>query len=456
MSTNYLPQSDDTTWKKRLELTQNISVNIGTGASGQVASALGVMLKNVRGFSALFFHQVKSSEPPVGTTRAFALNAILNQIGADLAAATWVAAQRGADAPTGLGVDWAMLDAHARMMVNRAVDFGLFGADHNHIPTKSKAIEPRPVPITCAGRLPATRIIPYCPVALVGVPMYAMNGQDDALARAYVAREIGRMAFWKGTWRDDVLEWYGDTKMMHRMNVFLRAKGYSQWIIDTAATLFSDVFAALTMGKAGLDLALTQAQTHATDRFYAEDQRYELNAILRPEIYIRVLELMGEAEIGKIKADVGNRLQDAYANAGQFTPYQSNGAGGSGTYANVSYQAARNELRGAAEAVYEVLQANKLQATADHAIIEAQYATNTIAWGEWDAAQPWADDPDWTEWFDILERDERQRLKEAFDRKVLDKNYHANNDDFAPIYWRKLLYARGWVMESPENTGGMP
>lgn len=452
MSINYLPQPDNTTWEKRLALTQYIDANIGAAVPDQVASALGVMVKNLRGFSAQLFRRFQTSEPPVGATRAFALNAILNQIGADLAAANWVAAQRSANAPAGLGVNWNTLDAHARQVVNQAVDAGLFGADHKTLPTLSNPAEPRPFPITHPMRVPAMRVIPYCPVALIGVPMYALNGHNDTLARAYVAREIGRLAFWKGTWRDGILGWQGHTKMIHRMNVFLRAKGYSQWIIDTAATLFADVFAALTAGKDGLDLALTQAQTRDTDRFYAEDRRYELNSALRPEIYIRVLELINHPEIAELKADLGDNLQGYYQEVGQATPYQNGG----GAYANVSFQAARNELRGAAEAVYEVLQANKLQATADHASIEAQYAANDIGWGEWDATQPWTDDPDWTEWFDILAHDERQRLKVAFARKVLDKNYHDNNSDFEPIYWRKLLYARGWVMESPENTGGMP
>ena len=80
MSINYLPQPDNTTWEKRLALTQYIDANIGAAVPDQVASALGVMVKNLRGFSAQLFRRFQTSEPPVGATRVFALNAILNQL----------------------------------------------------------------------------------------------------------------------------------------------------------------------------------------------------------------------------------------------------------------------------------------------------------------------------------------------------------------------------------------
>ena len=55
-----------------------------------------------------------------------------------------------------------------------------------------------------------------------------------------------------------------------------------------------------------------------------------------------------------------------------------------------------------------------------------------------------------------LKNDERGRLADAHRLNTLKQNYHVNDGDFAPIYWKKLLYARGWVLESPENGGGMP
>lgn len=445
MTTNNLsPLLSDAAWNQRLSIAQSFSIDT-QGAKAQIATALTLFANNLRGFSSNLFHRIKPLNAPENYTTAFALNAILDQIGLDFGLANWVAAQRSGKVTSSMMGQLEALDQAARKMVNEAVDYGLFASNYQAALTASNPIEPRPFPITYVLRSPNTRVIPYCPIALIGLPLYALGGPDDTLAKAYIAREIGRLAFWKGTWRDGVLGWHGNTKIVHRLNVHLRVKGFSQAIIDGASTIFADVFACLLMREHGLALTLVQAATRSSDRFYAEDPRYELPPELCTETYLRVLELLHDDSVGAWKATL--------AAMPQALPQPASAASG---YPNPAAQALKSEVRSAAEAIFEFLQANKPHHVIDHQALENQYQANAIAWGQWGAANTWSNTPEWENWFNELKSDERGRLADAHRLNTLKQNYHVNDGDFAPIYWKKLLYARGWVLESPENGGGMP
>jgi len=437
----------DATWDQRLRIAQSISLDT-SGVDAQIANTLNVLTHNLRGFSSNLFQRLKTLNAPENYTKAFALNAILDQIGLDFELANWVTAQRSGKVTSSVKAQQAQLtafDQAAREMVNDAVNYGLFGSDYQTAPTSPASIEPRPLPITYIMRSPSTRVVPYCPIALIGLPFYALGGPDDALPKAYIAREIGRLAFWKGTWRDGVLGWHGNTKIVHRLNVHLRVKKFSQSVIDAASSIFADVFAGLLMRENGLALALVQASTGSSDRFYAEDPRYELAPALRAEVYMRVLELLHDNNVEAWKT--------ALAAMPQALPQRADASNG---YQTASVQILPHDVRSATEEIYAFLQANKRHDLIDHQTLEEQYQANTITWGRWGAENTWSDAPKWGNWFDELKNDERGRLADAHRLGVLQKNYHEHDDDFAPIFWKKLLYARGWVLESPENGGSMP
>jgi hypothetical protein len=204
----------------------------------------------------------QSTRPPEGFTPPYGLALALRQVGFDLEVIQQAACQRlGAEPGSAEQITLDTADKLARRTLARAQPAGPYGA------------EP-PTAITYFQKSPYIAVVPYAPVALIGIPYSAVAVKRDLLA---IPHEVGHYVFWN----------------MRAGRDF--ARSLPAWVDDHpigrwTEEAFADVFAGLVAGPVGA-LSLQELLVwHGREAFLAAagDDDHPL-PILRPYLYTQAL-----------------------------------------------------------------------------------------------------------------------------------------------------------------------
>lgn len=247
-------------------------------------------------------------------TREFALNAVLQQTEIDANAISLVINDR-IKGSTELG-KLVKLDEIANNMIQSAVNGNMFDPQPSYVQetpfrtkdgivpdTNGATREPRPMPLVHFSGASKTRMNPYCPVALISLPIDLINKdpddaeQLDIWLKPALAYEVGRLIFWKGSFfepeRPAGQKFFFDRcKFSRYLGLEMQRQGFSKWIANAVSGIFADVFMTIQCGDNALGHAIRRAQPRKLDRFHGEDLRYQLPPLLRPYVSIETLKLL--------------------------------------------------------------------------------------------------------------------------------------------------------------------
>ncbi len=210
-----------------------------------------------------FFHDGFDSGqllPAMYLPQEHVLRATLDQVAFDINIIQRIACQRQETTLQGT-LDKA--DKLAQLALNVALDNGLL---------------PRCTVLTYFNKSVNIRLIPYAPVALIGIPFSAAEADSDLLA---IPHEVGHYVYHHAL---------GLAAQLHA-----RIPLYPDWINHWIEEIFADVFGALVAGPViGLsfqDILLDNAQK----KFVADDGEHPPDAI-RPFGYSKLLNQLGDTQ----------------------------------------------------------------------------------------------------------------------------------------------------------------
>ena len=160
-------------------------------------------------------------------------------------------------------------------------------------------------PVTYLYKSPVIRLIPYAPVALIGIPYTAMDSVDtqgnrksDNFDYLAIAHEVGHYIYWHGRYEDCMTQFYhGLYKALEDQfppNDRSHMPLYAHWLEE----IFADVFAAMAGGTVTA-LSIQEILSDNLPKRMAEDDGEHPLAVLRPYIYTQVLYQMGMADAAR-------------------------------------------------------------------------------------------------------------------------------------------------------------
>ncbi|MCW1969489.1 MAG: hypothetical protein KIH69_015360 [Anaerolineae bacterium] len=439
-------------------------------------------------------------------TREFALNAILQQTEIDGMAISQIIKDRDSNS-TILGAVKA-LDKAANQMIQSAVTAGFFDENPNYVLTtpidhtdlKGPTREPRPTPLVYFSGGAKTRMIPYCPVAPLSLPLNLIakdpfNSTDlEIWLKPALAYEVGRLIFWKGSVFSDHPNYYFKrNKFARNLHFELLEKGRSKWVANAVSGIFADIFMTIQCRLNAFGHALRRAQPRSLDRFHGEELRYQLPPLLRPQVVIKTLELLGINDLEK--DELSNRLipkwteiqQTVYGRTQrevdfngenerdlglelpiETTVYTETGA------ITMSVVAAKTEVDLAVEYIFNAYFKN-LTLSGNSALeldkISSASPPSAPNWnyGNWQSGDIWMKNVPIYEgydlnkpvqshfmlenWFSVLSVETRNSLWHAYKTGLISKPIFDEHFRGQRYYWVTALYTGGWTMESPGNTG---
>jgi hypothetical protein len=137
-------------------------------------------------------------------------------------------------------------------------------------------------------KVPAIRVLPYAPVAIVGIPFASLGSDEDLLA---IPHEIGHYVFWHGNQtgfvkpekplRQEVWGWFDDASPKFN-------PAYKDW----AEELFADVYGCMVAQERIAHDFQELTRANADKKFFKNDGEHPI-PLIRPRIYHRVLEKLG-------------------------------------------------------------------------------------------------------------------------------------------------------------------
>jgi hypothetical protein len=149
---------------------------------------------------------------------------------------------------------------------------------------------PNTTVVTYFQKSVTVRLIPYAPVALIGIPFSAIDNPRDLLA---IPHEVGHYVYRHGVFQDNA---YKGARFAAILNKELA--GRPQWLLKWVEEIFADVYGCLVAGpviaRSFQDL---QAEWSQQD-FMKDDSEHPIGA-LRPHVYHQVLEASGFCEAAK-------------------------------------------------------------------------------------------------------------------------------------------------------------
>jgi hypothetical protein len=223
---------------------------------------------------------------------------ILNQVSHDLHLIERVANQRSVDSSEAQ----VALDT-AQQLAQNAFDAVVYHG--------GPLFRETPTVITYFEKSPSIRIIPYAPVALIGVPSTAKSVGRDHLATAH---EVGHYVYWRGRYSE------GSNLGAPIYRVFNEAlKASPNRVRRWAEEIFADVYGCMIAGSlmalSSQDLALQRS----LPGFIADDEEHP-TPVLRPLIYRKVLrriaEEVGEADLETSSDNLEIRWREKLAKRG--------------------------------------------------------------------------------------------------------------------------------------------
>jgi hypothetical protein len=149
------------------------------------------------------------------------------------------------------------------------------------------------------------RVIPYAPVALVGIPFASLGGDQDLYA---IPHEIGHYVFWHGNrtkkgykpLRDDV-------RKLKKEN----GHDFESWSAKWIEEIFADVYGCLIDPK-GMATDFQGLSTEYAHRKFFKDDGQHPPPWIRPSVYYSVLGILGEKENNETLKDEAVRLKTVW------------------------------------------------------------------------------------------------------------------------------------------------
>ncbi len=198
----------------------------------------------------------------------FAFRTTFNQIASDL-----------------LALDRASV--HHRVQQKTPISRGIRRADQlarNASETMADYLPEHLTVLTYIDRVANVRVVPYAPIALIGIPTTALVLARDLLA---IAHEMGHFLYWNGC--DKPLRGKSDSqKFHHKARLTYTDPFVLRWIEE----IFADVAGCL-IGGAAIALSFQDMALEKAGRLFLDESGRHPIPALRPFIYIRVLERMG-------------------------------------------------------------------------------------------------------------------------------------------------------------------
>jgi hypothetical protein len=176
--------------------------------------------------------------------------------------------------------------------------------------------DPKVQALTYLNKRPLIRVIPYAPVALIGVPISSLNVNYDLFA---IPHEVGHYIYWNGKTKDS------SSSFFYAVPEALR--DFPVWIQKWGEEIFADVYGAIIAGPTiGVIFQNMQVDGNTQDEFLQDDADHP-TPILRPFVYSAVLRQIEQykewAEI--LDEDWNAHLERRELDRASFTPSNFNG-----------------------------------------------------------------------------------------------------------------------------------
>jgi hypothetical protein len=206
----------------------------------------------------------ESSEFPI----EYALQAVLAQVAYDLEAILRAADQRISGSP----------------QVKQTLDTADKLAWTALQPAKDKKlVDNETTVLTYFQKSAAIRLIPYAPVALVGIPFTAVSVEQDYLA---IAHEVGHYVYRHGNLIDDSVKSQKREPVHQRLATDLSKS--PEWIKKWQEEIFADVYGCLVGGPV-MALSAQDLAFQASAKEFVLDDKVHPKPIVRPDIYSEIL-----------------------------------------------------------------------------------------------------------------------------------------------------------------------
>lgn len=235
-----------------------------TFAEGQFTFLHGGLIKHTP------YHLIESPEYPT----PYVLSATLSQVASDLEVIERIVAQRSGDAQIRQRLELA----------DRLAWDALKLAMGNLLPGQTTVI-------TYFQKSPVIRMIPYAPVALIGIPFTCLSVPRDLLA---IPHEVGHYVFWNGRLPP------GKPLSKELLGAKLATPGgwYRCWVEE----IFADVYGCL-IGGAVIALDFQDLLLEASKKQFTQDDGKHPVPAIRPYIYTHTL----RSSLGALAAKLNDR-----------------------------------------------------------------------------------------------------------------------------------------------------
>ncbi len=245
------------------------------------------MLINLRCFGEgqfnYFYDKINKQLAPAGRSHTEALTLTLQQIGRDISIISQAIHQRSSNSPSEVQETIGKADRFAHTVL---------------APARTLLKEPSSA-FVYLQKSPYARVVPYAPIALIGVSYSCVNFDDnqkpitrDLLA---IAHEVGHYVYWHGS-VIQTAAYEGDLvgQKFHRVLWHhLKASGVPEWACYWAEEAFADTYGARTAGPVmAFSIQDLMQQSWSLDEFTSNDGSHPI-PYLRPEIYLQTLAKMG-------------------------------------------------------------------------------------------------------------------------------------------------------------------
>jgi hypothetical protein len=144
--------------------------------------------------------------------------------------------------------------------------------------------------VTYFQKSPDVRVIPYAPVALIGIPYSAQQLDRDLLATPH---EVGHYVFGHAAYTGKPLRKYLVAQLEQRVTNRFEYERLVRWLEE----IFADVYGACVAGPV-MALDFQDLQLHTSRQRFITDDKDHPTPVLRPNLHLQVLRKRNHAEWG--------------------------------------------------------------------------------------------------------------------------------------------------------------
>jgi len=206
------------------------------------------------------------------------LGAILDQVGYDMEVFQRIADQRGHDT--------------LRQVLDQAdkIAWKYLEPIKDKLETDAWIRDGPATVMTYFQKSPSIRVIPYAPVALIGMPFTCVPATGSTIVEEEcltIPHEVGHYVFWRGQVTSSNGEAQKDL-ITHALAERLSLDGYPMWIFKWAEEIFADVYGCLLAGR-DITQSCEEIQCARIGKQFIEDDGEHPIPALRPYVYYQTL-----------------------------------------------------------------------------------------------------------------------------------------------------------------------